>query len=163
MSIRDLIPWGRHQNRAPAVSQPEPQNPLQSLHQQVNRLFDDVLNGWNLPALEGRNSWGWPSVEVTETDRELRLTAELPGMTEKDVEVSVEDGVLVLSGEKKSESSDRDRGYSERVYGRFERVLPLPSDLDEAKIEARFKDGVLTVVLPRVPDRQRGRRIPIQA
>jgi HSP20 family protein len=162
MAIRDLIPWGRHQNRAPAGNQPEQKNPLITLHQQVNRLFDDMLNGWGVPAVGGRETWGWPSVEVSETDQELRLTAELPGMTEKDVNISVDDGVLVLSGEKKSESNDKDRGYSERVYGRFERVLPLPSDVDDSKIEARFKDGVLTVTLPRAAEK-RGRRIPIQA
>src|SRR4051812_17469563 len=119
MAIRDLIPWGRHQNRTPALSQPERQAPLLTLHHQVNRLFDDMLNGWGMPTLEGRSAFSWPSVEVTETDRELRLTAELPGLTEQDVNVSIEDGVLTLSGEKKSETSDKDRAYSERFYGRF--------------------------------------------
>jgi HSP20 family protein len=103
----------------------------------------------------------WPNVEVSQTDGEIRITAEVPGMNEKDVELLLEDGVLTLRGEKKSETEDRDRGYSERFYGRFERRIALPSGVEEEKAKAEFRDGVLTVTLPRNREAERGRRIPI--
>ena len=105
----------------------------------------------------------WPSLEVSRTDKEVRITAEVPGVTEKDVELLVEDGVLTLRGEKKSETEDKDRGYSERCYGRFERRIALPAGVDEENARAEFRDGVLTVTLPRSAEAERGRRIPINA
>jgi HSP20 family protein len=92
---------------------------------------------------------GWPSVEVSETDRDVRISAELPGLDEKDVEVLMQDGVLTIRGEKKSEVEDKERAFSERYYGRFERRIPLGQDIDEDKVEAAFKNGVLTVTMPR--------------
>ena len=80
--------------------------------------------------------------------RALRVTAELPGLDEKDVRVEIANGVLSISGEKKSESEDKDRRFSERYYGRFERRIPL-EDVDEDKVTASFKNGVLTVTVPK--------------
>ena len=91
----------------------------------------------------------------------MTVTAELPGLSEKDVELTVHDGVLTLRGEKKGEHCDKDRGWSERYYGRFERSIALPDGADEAKCEAEFRDGVLTIRMPRSPGASRGRRIPI--
>jgi HSP20 family protein len=127
--------------------------------------LDDFFRG-SLPSLgfgQGRGVGAWPSVELSETDRDLRITVEVPGMTEKDVELLLEDGVLTLRGEKKSESEDKDRGYSERYYGRFERHIGLPSGVDEQGAKADFKDGVLTVILPKSAEAERGRRIPINS
>lgn len=162
MAIRDLIPWGRQDSasRPPVASQGSGESPLLTLHREVNRLFDDVFRGFDAPSL-GASRLSWPHVEVSETDSELRITAELPGMSEKDVDISVEDGVLTLRGERRSESSDKASGYSERFYGRFERRIALPGDVDDAKAAASFKDGVLTIALPRSPEADRGRRIPI--
>ncbi len=161
MAMRDLIPWGRQENRAPALFREEERSPFMSLRRDVDRLFDDFFRT-PLPGLGfGRSAMSWPSLEVQETDKEFRVTAEVPGLDEKDVELLLEDGVLTLRGEKKSETEER--GYSERFYGRFERRIALPAGVDEEKAKADFRDGVLTVTLPRNPDAERGRRIPINA
>ena len=140
MSIRDLIPWSRQENKVPAQvsAAGAASDPVLSLHREVNRLFEDVFRGLLAP-----------SVELAETDKEIRVTAELPGLDEKDVEVIVEEGVLTLRGEKKSEVEDKDRGYSERSYGRFERRIGLPKGIEQEKASATFKNGVLTVTEPK--------------
>jgi len=160
MSVRDLIPWGRSTNAPmPSTMRTEPQNPVLTLHREMNRLFDDVFSGigGGVPALAGRGL-GWPSVELVETDQGLRVSAELPGLDEKDVELLIDDGVLTLRGEKRAEVADKERGYTERSYGRFERVIALPFAVEEDKAEASFKNGVLSVTLPRAakaPDHAR--------
>ena len=91
------------------------------------------------------------------------MSAELPGLEEKDVEVLLEDGLLTLRGEKSSTTEDRERQFSERVYGRFERRIPLPSCIDEAAVEAGFHNGVLTVTLPKTEAAQaQVKRIPLK-
>ena len=92
----------------------------------------------------------------------MTVTAELPGMEEKEVELLLEDGVLTLKGEKRAETTDTGRGYSERSYGRFERSIALPVPVEEDKAEATFRNGVLTVTLPRAAEApERRRRIAI--
>jgi HSP20 family protein len=105
----------------------------------------------------------WPSLEVKETENEVRIIAELPGMNEKDVELLVQDGVLTLRGEKKSETEDKDRGWSERCYGRFERRIALPDGVEEEGCNATFRDGVLTIAMPKSAEASRSRRIPINS
>ena len=165
MNMRDLIPWGRQSSTAPVQYGNAETSPIVSLRREMDRLFDDLFRG-SLPALgfgEGRGLGGWPSLELSETDREVRITAEVPGMTEKDIELLLDDGMLTLRGEKRSESEDKDRGYSERYYGRFERRIALPSGVDQQAAAAEFKNGVLTVTLPKSAEAERGRRIPINA
>jgi HSP20 family protein len=161
MAMRDLIPWGRQENRTPALFREEERTPFLSLRRDIDRLFDDFFQS-PLTALSGAGTMmQWPSLEVSRTDSEVRITADVPGMSEKDVELLVEDGVLTLRGEKKSANEDKDRGYSERFYGRFERGIALPSGVDEENAKAEFRDGVLTVTLPLSAEAERGRRIPI--
>lgn len=162
MAMRDLIPWGRQENRAPALFGAEERSPFWSLRRDIDRLFDDFFHA--PMASFGRGAtMQWPNVEVNQTETEIRITAEVPGMNEKDVELLIEDGVLTLRGEKKSETEDKDRGYSERYYGRFERRIALPSGIDEENAKADFRDGVLTVTLPKSAEAEHGRRIPINA
>jgi HSP20 family protein len=161
MTMRDLIPWGRQESRPLAPFPGEERSPLVSLRREMDRLFDDFFQA-PLPAF-GRGLSAWPSVEVAERDGEIRVTAEMPGMSEKDVELLLDNGTLTLRGERKQESEDKERGWSERWYGRFERRIGLPSGVDEANARADFRDGVLTVTLPRSPEAERGRRIPINA
>jgi HSP20 family protein len=154
MNMRNLIPWGRNtESQAQAVYREGGENPLLALHREVNRLFDDVVRGFDprLPAAWPLASWsaGWPSVEVSETDKELRVTAELPGLEEKDIEVVLDDDVLILRGERRSETEDKERQYSERFYGRFERRIPLDTEVEQDKVKAAFASGVLTVTLPK--------------
>lgn len=168
MAIRDLIPWSRQENRLPVPVDAERDrgdHPLLSLHREVNRLFDDVFRGFGVPSLAGFDrSLSWPNVELGETDKEVRITAELPGLNEKDVDISLEEGVLTLRGEKKSEVEDKDRGYTERSYGRFERRIGLPPGIEQDKASATFTNGVLTVTLPKSEAANENvRRIPINA
>ncbi|MGH1570510.1 Hsp20/alpha crystallin family protein [Methylobacterium sp. P31] len=165
MSVRDLISWNRGSAApAPTSLSPEPASPFLTLHREMNRLFDDVFSGFGgMPSLAGR-SFGWPNVEVVEADGGLRVSAELPGLDEKDVELLIADGVLTLKGEKHAETADKGRGYSERSYGRFERSIALPVPVQEDKAEATFRNGVLTVTLPRAAEEpERRRRIAINA
>jgi HSP20 family protein len=161
--MRDLIPWGRQESTVPAAYRSQEGGSLFSLRRDVDRLFDDLLRG-TMPTLGfGSGVPAWPHLEVADSEHEVRVTAELPGMNEKDVELLVEDGVLTLRGEKKSETEDKDRGYSERFYGRFERRIALPAGVEEEGAKADFRDGVLTVTLPKSPEAARGRRIAINA
>ncbi len=155
MSVRDLIPWGRSNgNQLPSVFRDDDRHPFLSLHREVNRLFDDVFRGFDsrLPAFGKFSSFGgggWPNVEISDSEKEIRVTAEVPGLEEKDIEVMLEDGVLTLKGEKRSETEDKDRQFSERFYGRFERRIPLGYEVEDDRVSAAFKNGVLSVTLPK--------------
>ena len=130
----------------------------------MNRLFDDAFRGFEggFPSAFGMPAW--PSLEVNATDRELRVSAELPGLDEKDVEILVDKDALTIRGEKRAETQDTERHFSERYYGRFERVIPLPFAVEDGKAEASFKNGVLTVTLPRSETAEEPRkRIAINA
>jgi len=162
MSMRDLIPWGRQSSTVPANYQRQDE-PVIGLRREVDRLFDDLFRGFPSVAGFDRSFAAWPTVEVTDSDREVRITAEMPGLTDKDVELLVEEGVLTLRGERRREQEDKERGYSERFYGRFERRIQLPWNVDGQNAAASFRDGVLTVTLPKTAEAERGRRIPINA
>jgi len=148
MNVRDLIPWGRESSQTPTVYRDEQPSPFLSLHREMNRLFDDAFRSFGTPSLFGRSS-AWPSVEIAETNNEVRISAELPGLEEKDIEVLMDDDVLTLRGEKKSEVEDKARQFSERYYGRFERRIPLGFEVEEDKVAATFRNGVLTITVPK--------------
>lgn len=172
MSVTDLIP--RKRNRDIAVSH-EPtlaqdhRDPFWALHREMNRLFDDIWNGIGQPTGFGlaggfATRSGWPSVDMTESDEAYTVVAELPGVEEKDVEVLLADDSLTLRGEKRLEHDDRRRQLSERYHGRFERRIALPSEVEQDKVQASFRNGILTVTLPKSQDAQRAvRRIPLQS
>jgi HSP20 family protein len=129
-----------------------------TLHREMNRLFDNVFRGFDLTPFSRVDSFlnrgaGWPNIEVSETDQSVKITAELPGLEEKDVQVELANGVLAIKGEKRTESEDKDRLFSERYYGRFERRIPV-DDVDEDKVSAAFKNGVLSVTMPKAPQAQ---------
>lgn len=134
---------------------------LFDLHRQMNRLFDDLFER-DRPAgsAAGGRAPSVPALDVHADDKHIEITAELPGVSEEDIDLTIEDGVLTLSGEKKSERKD-ESGYTERSYGRFERSLTLPSDADDEHCSAEFRDGVLRITLPRTEAKSRGRRIPL--
>jgi len=158
MAVRDLIPWGPE--RVPAPRRGE-QNPILALHREMNRVFDDFFRGFDTPAAFFGGSTGWPQVDVTENEKEYRVAAELPGLEEKDVEISLTGDVLTLKGEKKIENGD-DARYSERFHGQFQRSIVLGGEVDRERVAATFKNGLLTVVLPKSAEaRDRNRRIPI--
>lgn len=160
MNVRDLVPWNRNTERNRSVLPAPSEHPVLSLHREMNRLFDDVFRGFDTPTLWGTRG-AWPQIEVEDADTEYRVSAELPGLDEKDVEVLMQDGVLILRGEKRAETEDRSRAFSERVYGRFERHLAFDG-IDEDRIQAKFRNGVLTVTAPKsAQSRERVKRITI--
>jgi len=166
MAIRDLISWSRQENRPPAPVNGERDtdgHPLPPLHHEVNRLLEDVFRGFGVTSVPGFNrSLGCPQVELAEANKDISVTAELAGLNEKDVDIQVEEGVLTIRGEKKAEVEDQERGYSERSYGRFERRIGLLHSIDRERASAIFRNGVLTVTLPRTEAANENvRRIPI--
>lgn len=161
MNMKNLIPWSR--KNVPVRR--EDDHPFYSLQRSVNQVFDDFLDFGPFALGSSMTSFS-PQLDVSETDREFLIAAELPGMDEKDVEVSVSKSLLTLRGEKKNEREDKRKDYyrMERSYGMFERTIPVPEGVDLDKVEASFKKGVLTVVLPKSADYQKERkRIPIKA
>ncbi len=146
-----------------------PQNgfgPIGWLRGEFDRLFDDF--GWpgrmfNFPQ---RSVTPVPAMELVDGDKEYSLSVELPGMTDKDIEISVSAGVLTISGEKKEESERKENGYllSERRYGRFRRQIALPSDVAPDSIKARFENGVLNLTLAKDKRAQADiQKIPIES
>ena len=135
-----------------------PLHPLEIFHRQMDRLFGD----WP-PATRGTGSFV-PRLDVSETDKEVLVTAELPGLDEKDVEVTFSEGCLLIGGEKKSEREEKEGAYHlvERNEGSFSRVVELGSAVDPEKAEASYKNGVLTVKVPKKED-SKPKRIDIKS
>jgi HSP20 family protein len=144
-------------------------DPFLSLHREMNRLFDDVFRGstGQMPSSQGQGGEGgmlMPHIDVSETERELKICAELPGVSEKDIDVRLEDDVLVIRAEKKFERKDEKENYHfmERSYGTFQRAVRLPGPVDPDQVQASFDNGVLTVTVPKSEQQERSRRIQIQ-
>ncbi len=168
MSIRDLVPWNWGKKNVP-VRRQEVEDPFRELQRRMNRIFDDFWGDFSLApfGMSALSGWGdfAPRVEVKETDKEITVIAELPGMDEKDIELILADGALTLEGEKKHENVGEKDGmqYSECSYGSFRRVVPLPCEIDEDKVAAEFRNGILTVTLPKSAQaRERCRRIEVK-
>lgn len=141
-------------------------DPFTALQTEMNRLFDDLWQGLGAgaPAAGAGGALAAPQIDLQEDDENLYVVAELPGMSEDDVELTYNDGVLRIAGEKKAEHEDQDRQVhvTERAYGRFERQIPLHRAVNEEQISAAFKDGVLTVTLPKSEAEGQARRIEVQ-
>jgi len=149
-------------------------DPFRSFREEVNQLFDrffgESMSLFDRPFLRGFAEPGTfslsPSVDVHENSREYTMTVELPGIVEEDIEFFADNGRLVLRGSKNEEKDDKDGDavLIKRRYGAFERVFPLPSSVDESKIEATFKRGVLKITLPKLPEAEgtAHRKIPIK-
>jgi len=160
MPMSDLIPWGRSRI-APALRRDEEASPFLALQREMNRVFDEFFRNFDIPPMP-RLGWagGWPQVDVSENDEEVKIVAELPGLTEKDIAVTLNNGVLTLRGEKKLESNGA--LYSERWYGQFQRSLELGPEVDPDRVTATFRNGVLTITAAKRPEAQREvKRIPI--
>ena len=135
----------------------------QSFRTDMDRLFDRFGNGFGLPSfprlfdVEPRNGFAAPAIDVAETDNSFVVTAELPGLDEKDVDVSATGDMLVIKGEKRQEKEEKNKNYyvSERSYGEFQRSFTLPTGVDRSKITAEFAKGVLTVTLPKTAEAQK--------
>jgi HSP20 family protein len=158
MNVRNLIPWGKsprnlfpwRKNRDELRRMDEDARPFFALHREMNRVFDDLLRDFDSPRRAGS---AWPSIEVSETDDEVKVVAEIAGLDKRDVELSLHEGVLTLRGEKRLERNGS--LYSERWEGAFERVIPVGMDVDPSKVDASFRNGVLTVRLSKKPEARR--------
>ena len=145
---------------APAPAAPDA---WRSLRTEMDRLFDRFAGGWGMPSLrrmfdaeptfryESSLTVPSPAVDITEDEAGYKVTAELPGMNEKEVEVVLSDGMLTLKGEKRAEKEQKDKNFylSERSYGSFQRSFTLPDGVDRDKIAADFAKGVLTITMPK--------------
>lgn len=136
--------------------------PFTQLRTEVDRLFESFP--FRMPALKlGRFAAAAPAIEMTETDKSYKITAELPGLEPEDVDVSVDNGILRITGEKKESREETERGFrlSERTYGSFERMISLPSAADPSQVDAKFKNGVLTVSVAKDRQASSARRIKV--
>jgi len=165
--MKHLIPWRKRQERDLPANR---EHPLEALHRQMNELFDDFFDDFEtarLPSLRGEGLGDVPvRFDVAETEEAVHVTAELPGMDEKDIEVTLDRNALTVKGEKKQEREERKKNYyfSERTFGQFQRLIPLPSGIEPDKAKAQFKKGVLTISLPKsAAVKSEGRRIAISA
>ncbi|MDH3518912.1 MAG: Hsp20/alpha crystallin family protein [Myxococcales bacterium] len=133
----------------------------------LDRVFDELWRGFSHPLVQvGSPGLYAPRVDFTETDDEIRVAAELPGLEEKDIAVALNDGVLTIEGERKDEHEEGDEAkgfrHVETFRGSFRRAIRLPADIDEKAVTATYKAGVLTVTLPKLPQEQpEARTIPI--
>jgi HSP20 family protein len=148
MTLKNLVPtFGK---RAGTLRYNR-EDPFQPLHRDMDRLLDGFFQGFDLDFFGGRTRSFSPNIEVKENDKEIRVLAELPGLDEKDIDLSITDNELTISGEKKeeNESKGKDHYIRERSYGSFNRVIPLYSEVEAEKAEARFKKGLLSIILPK--------------
>lgn len=163
MTIADLIPWKR---KEPVPLEEE--RPLTTLREEVDRLFDDFFRGSGSGSLS-RLREGWeafdPQVDAVETDDDVRVTIELPGMEEKDIDVTLSRGALIVSGHKRQEEREEGRNYyrAERSYGSFSRSIPLPCAVDAGTVDAVIRKGILTITLPKAVTSRTSKRIAIRA
>src|ERR1700739_4997212 len=138
----------------------------QSFRGEMDRLFDRVGSGFGFPALRRmldiepawRSSFTFstPAIDMSEDEKAYKISAELPGIDAKDIDVSISGDMLVLKGEKRQEKEEKDKNYhfSERAYGSFQRAFELPASIDRGKIAADFSKGVLTITLPKTVEAQ---------
>ena len=161
MAIRDLVPWRRE--RVPVRR--EEQDRFLSFRQEMERMFDEFFEGGALAPWEREWTGFAPKVDVVETDDQVKVTAELPGLDAKDVDVTVSHNTLTLKGEKKQEHEEKGEGYyrSERSYGSFQRSVPLPSTVETDKADAAFSKGVLTVTFPKTAAAKDRKQITVKA
>lgn len=165
MAKKNLIPSLWKGTQVPARGM---DNLLDSFQQRMNEMFEEFFRGFNV-AMPGsiEESFGafHPSIDVKEGETDIVVKADLPGLEEKDIDVLLTEDSLTIKGEKKAEKEDKAENYYhlERTYGSFHRVIPLPAEVDSKKVEATFKNGVLSIVLPKTAKaKAAGKKIAIK-
>ncbi|RMG40965.1 MAG: Hsp20/alpha crystallin family protein [Candidatus Dadabacteria bacterium] len=166
MRLRDLVPWKGQSSKVPVRYE---QNPIAAFQQEMNRLFNSFFSE-SLPDIFGSFGKGLesftPKVNVKDTDKAIIVTAEVPGMTEDDVDLRLTDDYLVIRGEKRHEDRQEEDGayYVESSYGAFERVVPLGVQIDHDNVEAEMKKGILKITLPKSMEaRKEAKKISIKS
>lgn len=139
-----------------------PMRDMFNVRKRINHIFDDFFYP-TLKSDEGLSMWNWkPVVDIYDNDDNIVIKAELPGVNKEDINIDVKDRFLTLQGERSVENEIKEDKYhrKERAYGRFERVFTLPAEVDSEKIEADYKDGVLTINIPK-PEKEKPRQITV--
>jgi len=167
MAIRDLLPATRSKRHVPVSRKEDWSSPIFSLQREMNNMFDRFFNDLSPARLwdDEINGRYLPRVDIKETGREVCIEAELPGMDEKDIDISLSGNMLTLRGEKKVEREEKDEGFYhvERSYGKFHRDIPLPAEVETGNVEAVFKKGILSIHIPKKPEsQQKSKRIEIK-
>ncbi len=157
MKIKDLVPL--RSSRREEIRRIGDIDPFKMMTEKMNRMFGEYMGLDKFPSLFETPMRGIvsPKVDVSETEKEVLITAELPGLEEKEVELLLTPETLTIKGEKRMESEEKERDYyrSERSYGSFCRTIGLPSGIDKDKAAATFKKGVLKVTLPKTVQAQK--------
>lgn len=167
MQVKDLIPWNRVKN---VISRKvtENENPVSELRRNVDRLFNEFWDRFSHPLAAANGLLGTmgAKTDISESKDYIEVSVELPGMDEKDFEVTIANDALTIRGEKKSAKEGKGKDYflSERSFGAFYRTVALPPGADTDKAKAEFKNGVLTITLPKTPEAQaKVKKIEVQA
>jgi HSP20 family protein len=168
LNFRSLVPFGQ-ENYRPPVSRESGGDPFFTFRRGVDRLFDDFFRT-EFPTIRGDDGNGWfsvtPQIDMRETDKEIVVTAELPGVEEKELDVSLMGDILTVKGEKKYEHEEKNdnRFYHERRFGSFSRSVQLPFEAGDENVDAKMKNGVLTIKIPKPADYQNSaKRIEIHS
>lgn len=172
MELKKLAPWNwfkneeesthavpvKHGDKRPMYSSAH-HDPVVRIHRDIDQLFDQFFRGWGFPGMSGYGSnidfagdiLLKPKVDLSAAEKEYLLTVEIPGVNEKDVTVDITNNTMTIKGEKKLEKEEKEKNYYriERSYGSFQRILSLPEDVDQDNIKASFKNGVLSITMPR--------------
>lgn len=166
MDIRDLMPWVAPRGAEPLASG---EHPLRTLQDELNRVFDSLVRtipGAGAAAAVAQFLGEGPRIDVVEAETEVRVSAELPGLEEKDIEVSLSGDLLTIKGEKKADVEQQLLNYhvNERVFGAFSRSIPLPAGIDADAVTAAFRNGVLTITVPKTQEAvKEAKRIAVKA
>ena len=141
-------------------------NPFVALRNNIDRVFDSFFQGFGALPFTTSAPEFYPSIDVTDGDKDIKVTLELPGMDENEIDISISGLSLTVKGEKKEEKEEKGKNYHrmERIYGSFSRTVPLPVEVKAEAANATYKKGVLTVVLPKTEKTQKEvKKIPIKA
>ena len=183
MDLKKLAPWNwvKKEEEQQATTLPvrrhgqlRAYSPISQFHQELDRMFENFFRGFGFPAMGlGREDaplapaeWLKPTLDVAAGDKEYTITVELPGVEERDVQLELSEDTLIIRGEKKQEKEEKEKNYyrMERSYGSFQRVLSLPDDADQEGVSAAYKNGVLTITVPRKAGQKKEvRRIPVKS
>ncbi len=153
MKIKDIVPTKIRSS----LKRREEENPFLTLRQEMNRLFDNFFDDFSIRPFKTPWERTYPQVNIKENDKQIEISAELPGMDQKDVDISLYNNILTIQGEKRQEQEDKEGDYyhMECSYGSFHRDIPLPSEVDASKVKADFKKGVLKIFLPKKEEAER--------
>lgn len=161
LDLKSLIPWGQKTNVP--VHRSEDKEPFVHFRNEVDRLFDNFFEGFGsfgsnglMSMRNGSSSMMMPAIDVEDGEKQMVITAEVPGVDEKDLDVTLNDDVLTIHGEKKHDHEEKngERHYVERHYGSFSRSVRLPFAAGDSDVEAQFDKGVLTITIPKPADYQ---------